>query len=1275
MKKIQIILILITLISCNSLDNKNNNTKYISDNKKENTNEIISKDEDNSSNNDKKNKDNINKNTPNDENHNNDNNTSNDKNPDSEVKPSDNDNTNNDSHNTPNGNTNPDTPNGKDPESEVKPSDNDNTNNNHDTTPNGKTDLDTPNSKKPESEVKPSDNDSTNNNNHDTPNGNTNPDTPNGKNTDSEVKPSDNDSTNNDNNDTPNGNTNPDTPNGKNPDSEVKPSDNDNTNNNHDTPNGNSPDSNVNPNDDVNNNDNFSDLTNEEKVAYIFKNSSTTTNDVITQDTLNESGYTNPTSNSNSLKYTDDVSGHIKSKAIDKVNSSDINIDFETIKSKDVYKVNENKVHIFEVSPTLPIEEYRKYANVTIPKNVGRKINSDSELHSKLVLQAFLANPYSNEFRQKDKISNNNIFMYSNKDLDSMVNVEGILNLSFGVQKRFTNNFAKLTNTQIYINNIANSKDYIADIANYSNLIFYDKYRDNKQLKIISIGNGEIGLNNFWTPNESALNYQIMSPELQKMARSEVIFAKNIFSEDVIHDNNKNNFVNIYNTNEKKYYEPKYIVNSGEVYYDTKPLLQRANTVSTNGYIEYLNEKNQRDYRIGSSFSAPRIAKLAYDLKERYPFLTYTQIKQIILTTADRDDSGYLSNLTGWGVVNYNKAMKGISNLNAGLIEESKYFNGMYEKIYDKKGNIFFYLDIPNGTIAKWENDISSGLEGDGNSLDSDIIEYNAQFSKSYPEIKKYQYRIPRVIDSERNFYANVKQAGLRKAGKGQITLSGKQNYTTDTEILDGTLVLANDSLSRYLVSKNATLRISSKDLNGNVDIKNNIISSGKVTITDNTTIKEYIGLKDSNLTIVAGKTLNTDKFNSIGKLELYFTDPSILTKELIPIISKNGYNIKNTSLNNLFIDLEEIGNQRYKVKFKENSTLENLSESELRNIPSYDINRRKFFDNYYDRSFYYNFEDERELPTIKMANMITKYEDKKETEKEVFTDIYPSYIASIFDFNNTIKSNEVNSRIGNLDNKVKLSTFLSTNIFKNSNFNSFSQNVKGFSGKIFNIYGGYYNQNYTFDIDRKIKGDKILSNMYNIGIEKDFKISNTKLNTSFDFSFINTNLNRKINGDEVTSNFNSLLFNIGNILIHDINIWNNKLSLFATHNTSILKLNDIEEKSNKEELKDYITKVKSKTFVKTTLGIGANINSPITNNISLLNSFKYTNTINSNIELNTELLGIEYTSKGKSIEKHNFEYLLGLEYLINKESKLNMNMSYDSLNKLTVSMNMYWKW
>ena len=583
MKKIQIILILITLISCNSLDNKNNNTKYISDNKKENTNEIISKDEDNSSNNDKKNKDNINKNTPNDENHNNDNNTSNDKNPDSEVKPSDNDNTNNDSHNTPNGNTNPDTPNGKDPESEVKPSDNDNTNNNHDTTPNGKTDLDTPNSKKPESEVKPSDNDSTNNNNHDTPNGNTNPDTPNGKNTDSEVKPSDNDSTNNDNNDTPNGNTNPDTPNGKNPDSEVKPSDNDNTNNNHDTPNGNSPDSNVNPNDDVNNNDNFSDLTNEEKVAYIFKNSSTTTNDVITQDTLNESGYTNPTSNSNSLKYTDDVSGHIKSKAIDKVNSSDINIDFETIKSKDVYKVNENKVHIFEVSPTLPIEEYRKYANVTIPKNVGRKINSDSELHSKLVLQAFLANPYSNEFRQKDKISNNNIFMYSNKDLDSMVNVEGILNLSFGVQKRFTNNFAKLTNTQIYINNIANSKDYIADIANYSNLIFYDKYRDNKQLKIISIGNGEIGLNNFWTPNESALNYQIMSPELQKMARSEVIFAKNIFSEDVIHDNNKNNFVNIYNTNEKKYYEPKYIVNSGEVYYDTKPLLQRANTVSTNG--------------------------------------------------------------------------------------------------------------------------------------------------------------------------------------------------------------------------------------------------------------------------------------------------------------------------------------------------------------------------------------------------------------------------------------------------------------------------------------------------------------------------------------------------------------------------------------------------------------------------------------------------------------------------------------------------------------------
>ena len=50
MKKIQIILILMALISCNTLDNKNSNTNFISDNKKENTNEIISKNEDNNKN-------------------------------------------------------------------------------------------------------------------------------------------------------------------------------------------------------------------------------------------------------------------------------------------------------------------------------------------------------------------------------------------------------------------------------------------------------------------------------------------------------------------------------------------------------------------------------------------------------------------------------------------------------------------------------------------------------------------------------------------------------------------------------------------------------------------------------------------------------------------------------------------------------------------------------------------------------------------------------------------------------------------------------------------------------------------------------------------------------------------------------------------------------------------------------------------------------------------------------------------------------------------------
>lgn len=53
-------------------------------------------------------------------------------------------------------------------------------------------------------------------------------------------------------------------------------------------------------------------------------------------------------------------------------------------------------------------------------------------------------------------------------------------------------------------------------------------------------------------------------------------------------------------------------------------MLLRSFTVAQDGFL---------DTHIGSSLSAPRVTRLAYELKKKYPFLRYNQIKHIILTT------------------------------------------------------------------------------------------------------------------------------------------------------------------------------------------------------------------------------------------------------------------------------------------------------------------------------------------------------------------------------------------------------------------------------------------------------------------------------------------------------------------------------------------------------------------------------------------------------------------------------------------------------------------
>ncbi|TRC70449.1 S8 family serine peptidase, partial [Mannheimia haemolytica] len=61
----------------------------------------------------------------------------------------------------------------------------------------------------------------------------------------------------------------------------------------------------------------------------------------------------------------------------------------------------------------------------------------------------------------------------------------------------------------------------------------------------------------------------------------------------------------------------------------------------------------------GTSFSAPAITASLAVLKERFDYLTATQIRDTLLTTAtDLGEKG-VDNVYGWGLINLKKAVNG----------------------------------------------------------------------------------------------------------------------------------------------------------------------------------------------------------------------------------------------------------------------------------------------------------------------------------------------------------------------------------------------------------------------------------------------------------------------------------------------------------------------------------------------------------------------------------------------------------------------------------------
>ena len=214
-------------------------------------------------------------------------------------------------------------------------------------------------------------------------------------------------------------------------------------------------------------------------------------------------------------------------------------------------------------------------------------------------------------------------------------------------------------------------------------------------------------------------------------------------------------------------------------------LYARSNTIVALGNIY---SKTEEENKFGTSFATPRTAGYAALILNKFKGLTYHQIKEILLTTAYRERDR-LDNQMGWGIVDIRKALNGPTNLNAGLIEENKFYTGMYDKIFNKKSN-----------------DIDSGLSDKPSGTSSYIVSFDKNDNS-----KTKRLTIQNYLPSEENFYKETSKyvPGLRKAGKHKLTITGDLLYGGETQVLEGTLKLTgNIPDSTIVVYEGATLEL-----------------------------------------------------------------------------------------------------------------------------------------------------------------------------------------------------------------------------------------------------------------------------------------------------------------------------------------------------------------------------------------------------------------------------------------------------------------------------------
>jgi len=182
----------------------------------------------------------------------------------------------------------------------------------------------------------------------------------------------------------------------------------------------------------------------------------------------------------------------------------------------------------------------------------------------------------------------------------------------------------------------------------------------------------------------------------------------------------------------------------------------------------------------GSSFAAPRVARVASLVAEKYDWMTADQVRQTLFTTTDTNETRErgIRNIVsepdskyGWGMLNQERALKG----------PGAFINIHRQYQYSPNSNNIFKADIPENKVSYFENDI-------------------------------------------------VGNGGLEKSGKGTLHLTGNNSYERGSLVKEGTLEIHKVHAKQIDVEDKGTLVLHSKSIIGYDINPYTVIDSKEIT-------------------------------------------------------------------------------------------------------------------------------------------------------------------------------------------------------------------------------------------------------------------------------------------------------------------------------------------------------------------------------------------------------------------------------------------------------------